>query len=104
MIRGQTKTHAKGECLFLGKYAGLFQTCVLTTGAEAVRKMQKGMRDFLPGSVRGKHGLFHTLTERFLIEDESHPAVKQNKTKLRHLKVHLAGESGLRAKQVRRLQ
>ena len=93
-------------CLVIMKSAkkrlltAILRTCALIAGAEAVKKMRQEMIGFLPGSIRGKHGQFHTFTERFLIEDESHPAVKQNKTKLRHLKVHMAGESGLRAKQV----
>lgn len=62
--------------------------------------MQQGIKAYLPGSVRGKHRHFHSLTERFLIEDENHPAVQQNSSKLKKLKVRVKGEMGLRAKQV----
>ena len=76
------------------------QICALIAGAKAVDLMQQGIRNYLPGSVRGKHRHFHSLTECFLIEDDKHPAVKQNNSKLEKLKVRVNGEMGLRAKQV----
>ena len=72
----------------------------LIAGAKAVKLMRQGIQGYLPGSVRGKHRHFHSLTERFLIEDDNHPAVKQNNVKLKKLKVRVNGEMGLRAKQV----
>ena len=78
----------------------MLQMGALTAGAKAVKLMQQGIQGYLPGSVRGKHRHFHSLTERFLIEDDNHPAVKQNNSKLKKLKVRMNGEMGLRAKQV----